>query len=190
MFSNHRLCDFSYSRSLSCGASHIPKPETGVPHKAWGRRSHNRHCLSCSFGAEGPGRLEPDEQWLSNQMIIKWNYYKMRSGVVMSNPPFSILSLNIMLPHNHIVGLIKQLLWAKCVKEKPHPVMMMTMMNTEMKIIWWLWWWFWWPGLPQCNEQLSAPPWSWSANMGMVKNLGKVVRMMTKSKKKENSIDD
>ena len=69
VFSNHRLCDFSYSRSLS---SHIPKPETGVPHKAWGRRSHNRHCLSCSFGAEGPGRLEPDEQWLSNQMIIKW----------------------------------------------------------------------------------------------------------------------
>ena len=59
----------------------------------------------------------------------------MRSGVVKSNPPFSILSLNIMLPHNHIVGLIKQLLWAKCVKEIPHPAMMMTMMNIEMKII-------------------------------------------------------
>ena len=130
VFSNHRLCDFSYSRSLSCGASHIPKPETGVPHKAWGRRSHNRHCLSCSFGAEGPGRLEPDEQWLSNQMIIEWNYYKMRSGVVKSNPPFSILGLNIMLPHNHIVGLIKQLLWAKCVNSRKY-----------LTLLWrWPWW--------------------------------------------------
>ena len=78
-----------------------------------------------------------DSNLMNSDYQIKWLLNEIRSGDVKSNPPFSILGLNIMLPHNHIVGLTKQLLWAKCVKEIPHPVIMMTMtmMNTEMKII-------------------------------------------------------